>query len=53
MNMDTGTVAVGVEYPSGTCVHEWTRPPISLSMYPSIHAVEKAHGHKLKIVWND
>lgn len=50
-----GIVAVGIQFPSGACVHEWTVPPASLNFYQSVQDVLRVHGHhgKTEIVWDD
>jgi len=49
----TGIVAVGVMFPSGLCVMEWTTPVKSVGHYHSIADLEKIHGHegKTQVIW--
>jgi hypothetical protein len=51
----TGIVAEGVTFDSGQTVVCWTRPPHTLSVYPSPQAVLDVHGHDgcTKIEWDD
>lgn len=48
-----GIVAVGVMFPSGLCVMEWTTPIKSVGYYNSIADLEALHGHhgKTKVKW--
>ena len=50
-----GIVAVGVEFPSGTCVIEWVVQPATHGWYGSIAEVEQVHGHggKTEVIWRD
>lgn len=50
-----GVVAIGVMFPSGLCVLEWTTLVKSIGYYNSIADVEAIHGHngKTKIEWID
>lgn len=41
----TGIVAVGIIFPSGMCVMEWTTLVRSMGTYHSIADVESIHGH--------
>lgn len=45
-NSGTGIVAVGVMYPSGLCIMEWTTPIKSVGQYHSIADLEALHGHQ-------
>lgn len=49
----TGIVAVGVMFPSGLCVMEWTTPIKSVGHYHSIADLEALHGHegRTKVIW--
>lgn len=51
----TGRVAVGVEFPSGMCVMEWTTLYSSLGVYPNREELMLIHGHQGKTVleWDD
>ena len=40
-----GIVAVGVQFPSGTCVLEWPPPAASVGIYASAAAMLEVHGH--------
>ena len=50
----TGIVAVGVMYPTGRCIMEWTTPIKSLTEYHSIAELEALHGHegRTRVVWD-
>ena len=41
----TGIVAVGVMFPSGVCIMEWTTPIKSVGSYNSVADLEALHGH--------
>jgi len=49
----TGTVAIGCQLPSGTCVMEWTSYHSSIGVYKNINDVLALHGHngKTDVVW--
>ena len=51
----TGIVAEGVTFDSGQTVIYWTRPPHTLSVYPSPEAVLDVHGHdgSTRIEWDE
>ncbi len=51
----TGIVAEGVTFDGGQTVICWTRPPHTLSVYPSPQAVLDVHGHDgcTRIVWDE
>lgn len=51
----TGIVAEGVTFDSGQTVICWTRPPHTLSVYPSPEAVLDVHGHDgcTRIEWDE
>jgi hypothetical protein len=53
-NSGIGIVAVGVMYPSGFCVMEWTTPIKSMGIYHSIAELEALHSHggKTVIKWD-
>jgi hypothetical protein len=44
-NSGTGTVAIGIIFPSGICAMEWTSVVHSVGVYGSIADLEKIHGH--------
>lgn len=44
-NSGTGTVAIGIVFPSGFVVMEWVTMEKSLGFYHSIAQLEKIHGH--------
>ena len=54
-NSGTGIVSIGLMFPSGRCVLEWTTPIKSLCIYDSIAEVEALHGHdgKTTVIWVD
>lgn len=41
----TGEVAVGVQFPDGTCAMQWQTEVRSTAFYKSIEDVEYIHGH--------
>ena len=49
----TGIVAHGIVLPSGNVVVEWAKPPQAITIFPSIGAVKKVHGHdgKTEVVY--
>lgn len=51
----TGIVAEGVTFDGGQTVIYWTRPPHTLSVYPSPQAVLDVHGHDgcTRIEWDE
>lgn len=51
----TGVVAEGVTFNGGQTVICWTRPPYTISVFPSVEAVLCVHGHNgnTKVVWDE
>jgi hypothetical protein len=45
-NSGTGVVAIGMVFPSGMVVIEWTSIEKSLGVYHSVSQLEKLHGHE-------
>ncbi len=50
----TGIVAIGVMFPSGHCVMEWTTVVRSVGFYNSIADIEAIHGHggMTRVAWS-
>lgn len=51
----TGTVAAGVELPSGRVVIEWLREPSGIVIYRDMGDAISVHGHegRTRVVWVD
>lgn len=41
----TGIVAIGAEYPSGTCVVEWLTFTTTITHFKNLEHVKEIHGH--------
>jgi hypothetical protein len=44
-NSGTGVVAIGIVFPSGMVVIEWTTVEKSMGIYHSVSQLEALHGH--------
>lgn len=42
----TGIVAIGAEYPSGTCVVEWLTFTTTITHFKNLEHVKEIHGHE-------
>jgi len=42
----TGIVAIGAEYPSGTCIIEWLTFTTTITHFKSLEHVKEIHGHQ-------
>jgi hypothetical protein len=50
-----GYVAIGVEFPDGSCAMQWQASPSSTGFYRSIEDVVHIHGHegRTRVEWID